>query len=115
YDLALAQALAADGGKPGKATKALKGPKLSPDTLKKVRRIATKDASEEARGVAVKALRMLAPDDADGLDLAMKLAAAQVKAGDLKELAVKLPRGQAFPMRDKRIAQALYKRVEKEP
>ena len=80
-----------------------------------LRKVASKDPSEETRADAIRTLRALAPEDKEGLDLAMKLAATQAKAGDLKDLAVKLSRGQEFPTRDKRITTALLKRIEKEP
>lgn len=112
---AAARAAARAGAAMPAETDPKKTAKLVSKLVEAVRKVASKDPDEETRADAIRALRALAPDDKEAIDLAMKLAAQHVKAGDLKDLAVRLPRGEAYPNRDKRIAAALHKRVEKEP
>ncbi len=89
--------------------------KLPAKLVDELRRIATGDKDEPTRAEAVRAIRALLPDDKEARELATRLLAATARSGDLKELAIRLPREAVFTDRDKRIVAALIKRLEAEP
>lgn len=114
--VATAHALEAAAPAPAKPdAKAAAAKKLSPKLVDALRKAAKKDKDEEVRSAAVRSLAALLPADEEARDLAMQLVAAQVKNGDLRDLAEKLPAGTYHDYQDKRIVTALLKRLEKQP
>jgi HEAT repeat protein len=89
--------------------------KLAEKLVDAVRKAAKKDKDEDVRSSAVRSLAVLLPQDEEARDLAMQLVAGNVKTGDLRELATKLPAGVLHEAQDKRIVTALLKRLEKAP